>query len=366
MKTTGVGVIGGSTNGWASLAHLPALAVSPDFELRAVSTSRRGSAQAAAARYGVPAYDNHRELIAHPGVDVVVVSVKVTEHLDIITAALAAGKTVYSEWPLANGLAEAEKLAELARTARVRTVAGLQGRYAPQVRLARDLIRDGYVGEVLGTTMTGSGMAWGAEVADESHAYWYDDANGASPLTSPTLHALDPLHFVLGEFDTLAANLVVGRKEATIAGGAGTVPVTVADQVAVIGTLRSGAAASVFYRGGASRGDNFRWEINGSDGDLVLTSASGNMQVAHLDIAGGRGTDSGVRPLEVPGSYTDDIPVPLRGSVGANVARLYAALARDLADGTYAVPDFEHALARHRLIDAINRAAATGSTQAVE
>ncbi|MFJ2645279.1 Gfo/Idh/MocA family protein [Streptomyces sp. NPDC087420] len=364
MKTTGVGVIGGSTSGWASLAHLPVLSTSPDFELRAVSTSRPSSAEAAAVQHGVPAYDNHEELIAHPGVDVVVVAVKVTEHLGIVAAALAAGKTVYSEWPLANGLTEAEKLAELARAAGVRTVAGLQGRYAPEVRLARDLVRDGYVGEVLGTTMTGSGMAWGAE-AEESQVYWYDNANGASPLTSPTLHALDPLHFVLGEFDTVAGNLVVGRKEAAVAGSGRTVPVTVADQVAVIGTLRGGAAASVFYRGGASRGDNFRWEINGSEGDLVLTSAWGNMQVAQLELAGGRGTDSAVKPLDLPASYTEDIPAELRGTVAANVARLYAALARDLAEGTHTVPDFEHALARHRLIDAIERAAETGSTQAV-
>ena len=69
--------------------------------------------------------------------------------------------------------------------------------------------------------------------------------------------------------------------------------------------------------------------------------------------------------MTYPASYTDDIPAELRGSLGANVARLYAALARDLADGTHTVPDFEHALARHRLIEAIERAAATGSTQTV-
>lgn len=365
MNRIGVGIVGGSTTGWASLAHIPVLAALPAFELRAVSTSRSSSAQAAAARYAVPAYSSHQDLIAHPGVELVVVAVKVTEHLGIVSAALEAGKMVYSEWPLGNGLAEAEKLTELARTAGVRTVAGLQGRYAPEVRLARDLIQNGYIGDVLGTTMVGSGMVWGPQVATASQAYWYDKANGATPLTSPTMHALDPLHFVLGEFDTVAAQLTVGRKQATVAEDGSSVAVTAADQVAVIGTLGGGTAASIFYRGGVSRGDNFRWEINGSEGDLVLTSTWGNMQVAELALAGGRGADSAVKPIEVPASYVNDIPAELRGSVGANVARLYAQLARDLTEGTHTVPDFKHALKRHRLIDAVERAALTGATQTV-
>jgi len=135
-----------------------------------------------------------------------------------------------------------------------------------------------------------------------------------------------------------------------------TIPVTAPDQVAIIATLDSGAAASVFYRGGTSRGDNFRWEINGTDGDLVLTADWGNMQVAPLTLAGGRGSDTAVRPIGVPGG---DARTPADG-----VARLYAALARDLADDTRTVPDFELARRRHRLIDAVERASATGVTQA--
>ncbi|MFI7607499.1 Gfo/Idh/MocA family protein [Micromonospora sp. NPDC049366] len=363
MEPIGVGIIGGSTSGWASVGHIPALAASPAFELRAVSTSRPSSAQAAAARYGVPGFHDHRDLIAHPGVDLVVVSVKVSEHLALITAALDAGKMVYSEWPLGNGLAEAQRLADHAAKAGVRTVVGLQGRYAPEVRLARDLVRDGYVGRVLGTTMVGSGMVWGGEVAHHGQAYWLDEANGATPLTSPTLHAVDPLHAVLGEFESVTANLVNGRKRATVTEDGSTVPVTVADQVALIGTLVGGAAASVFYRGGASRAGNFRWEINGTEGDLVVRAESGNMQVSHLTLAGGRGSDRTVEPIEVPESYRADVPTELVGTPAAGVARLYGEFARDLADGTRNAPDFAHALRRHRLIAAVERASATGTTQ---
>ncbi|WP_127503961.1 Gfo/Idh/MocA family protein [Actinoplanes solisilvae] len=358
MSPTGVGIIG--IGSWASLSHIPVIQASPAFELRAVSTSRRASADAAAAEHGVPGYDDHRRLIEHPGVDLVVVAVPVAQHFDLIKAALAAGKTVYSEWPLAAGLAEAEHLAELARRTGARTVTGLQGRYAPEVRYARELIGDGYIGDVLGTTMVGSGMVWGGEVAGHRQAYWFDQAAGASPLTSAALHALDPLHYVLGEFGTLTSNLVVGRKETTVLEDGTRIPVTVADQVALIGTLSSGTAASVFYRGGTSRGDNFRWEINGTDGDLVLTAAWGNMQVAPLTLAGGRGPETSVTPLDVPSRYLRDVPAELAGTPAAGVALLYAELARDLAEDTRTVPDFELALARHRLIDAIENSSATG------
>lgn len=362
MEPIGVGVIGGSSGGWASLSHLPAIAASPTFQLRALSTSRRSSAQAAAERHGVAGYDNHHDLIAHDGVDLVVVAVRVTEHLDLVSAALEAGKMVYSEWPLGTGSAQAQRLSAQAEQVGVRTVTGLQGRYSPAVRYARDLILDGYVGEVLGTTLVGSGMVWGADVP-RNQAYWYDNANGASPLTSAALHALDALHAVLGEFDTVAANLVTGRKEATIAEDGTTIPVTVADQVSVIGTLAGGAAASVFYRGGTSRGDNFRWEINGSDGDLIITADWGNMQVAELALAGGQVGQMRAEPITVPVSYLDDVPHELANSPAANVARLYARFAQDLAEETHTVPDFAHALRRHQLIDAIELASATGTSQ---
>jgi predicted dehydrogenase len=169
---------------------------------------------------------------------------------------------------------------------------------------------------------------------------------------------------VLGEFATVSANLVVGRDTARVAEDGATVPVTVADQVAVIGTLADGAAVSVFYRGGTSRGDNFRWEINGTEGDLIITADWGNPQVADLTLSGGRAGDTAAAPLPVPASYRDDVPAELAGSPAANVARLYAALARDLAEGTHTVPDFAHAVTRHRLVDAIEKASDTGTRRA--
>jgi len=353
MGKIGVGVIGASIGGWTSLSHVPALRASPDFELRAISTSRRESADAAAREFGVEAaFDDHRALLAHPGVDVVVVAVKVAHHHELVSDAIAAGKTVYSEWPLAVDLAEAEDLVERARTAGVRTAVGLQGRYAPEIARARELVRDGHIGRVLGTVLVGSGMVWGPETV-RSKAYWYDRASGSTLLEGAVVHAVDALTTTLGEFARFSANLVVGRDVVSIADEGVVVPVTAPDQVSLIGTLDSGAAASVTYRGGTSRGDNFRWEINGTDGDLVLTADWGNVQVADLTLAIGRGGDTTVTPVDLP-------PTGLTGPA-RNVAALYTHLAADLRDGTHTVPDFEYALSRHRLVADVVRSSQTGA-----
>src|SRR2546421_12820185 len=101
MSTTGsarkirVGIIGANPDrGWAAQAHIPALtSLSEDFEITALSTSRRESAAAAGERFGVPAvFDNHQDLVNSPAVDVVAVTVKVPYHLELATAALEAGK----------------------------------------------------------------------------------------------------------------------------------------------------------------------------------------------------------------------------------------------------------------------------------
>src|SRR5438045_4512272 len=153
-----VGIIGANPDrGWAAQAHIPALKSLPDdFEITALSTTRRESADAAAKLFGVPAaFDNHHELVNSPAVDVVAVAVKVPYHLELATAALEAGKAVYCEWPLGNGLQEAETLAALAKKKGVLAVVGLQARSAPSVAYAHDLIQQGYDGEELSTTLIG-------------------------------------------------------------------------------------------------------------------------------------------------------------------------------------------------------------------
>ena len=177
-----VGIIGANPDrGWAMQAHIPALkSLSDEFEITALSTSRSVSAAAAGKLFGVPlAFDNHHDLVNSAAVDVVAITVKVPSHFELAADALTAGKAVYCEWPLGNGLEEAERLAALAEKKGVLAVVGLQARSAPSVAYVHDLITQGYVGDVLSTTVIGSGMGWGPAMP-QSEAYTADSKNGAT------------------------------------------------------------------------------------------------------------------------------------------------------------------------------------------
>src|SRR5438046_5047149 len=246
-KRIRVGIIGANPDrGWAAVAHIPALkSLSDDFEITTLSTSRRQSADAASKLFGVPvAFDNHKDLVNRADVDVVAITVKVPYHLELATAALDAGKAVYCEWPLGNGLKEAQTLAALAKKKGVLAVAGLQARSAPAVAYVRELIKQGYVGEVLSTTLIGSGMGWGPTV-EPFNVYVNDKRNGATMLSIGLGHAADALCHCLGEVRELSATMTMRRKTFTIAGTGQSAPMTTEDQVAVTGLLQGGVAFAI-------------------------------------------------------------------------------------------------------------------------
>src|SRR5437764_6659773 len=153
----GVGIIGlRPERGWAATSHIPALRALPNYEIRALSAHSAESARAAGEAFGVGAvFSDHEQLVIRPDVDVVAVTVKAPHHRELVSAALAAGKAVYCEWPLGRDLDEARAMAALAAEQGVRTVVGLQGRQAPAIQFVQELLGDGYVGEVLSTTVVG-------------------------------------------------------------------------------------------------------------------------------------------------------------------------------------------------------------------
>src|SRR6266480_3408565 len=156
-STLGVGIIGVSPVwGWAATAHIPALRALPNYQIRALSAHSAESARAAGEVFGVSAvFSDHEQLVTQPDIDVVAVTVKVPRHRELVTAALAAGKAVYCEWPLGRDLGDARAMAALAAEQGLHSVVGLQARQAPAIEFVQELLRDGYVGEVLSTTMVG-------------------------------------------------------------------------------------------------------------------------------------------------------------------------------------------------------------------
>ena len=359
VRALRVGIVGLTPGrSWAAKAHLPALRALAGYDVVGVASSSAESAAAAAQALGIPrSYPSVQELVHDPGIDLVVVTVKVPHHREIVDAALAAGKEVYCEWPLGNGLADAEAMADTARRRGVRTAVGLQARSSPAIRYVRDLVRDGFVGEVLSTTLVGTAGSMGA--SDPEHlVYLNDRANGANVLTIPFGHTIEAVCWVLGEFRDVTATLATRRSTYTVTETGETRTRDIADQVLVTGTLESGVVVASHYRGGTSRGTNFRWEINGTDGDLEITAASGHVQAAELTVRGVHGGSEAMTVMPIPASYrTVPADLPERA---VNVAEAYARFLEG-PDASDPVPGFDDAVRRHRLIDAIERSASSGT-----
>lgn len=352
--TTGVGLIGFEpARSWAAAAHAPALRALPDYDIVAVATRRRESADAAAAALGLDkGYDDAFALIADPKVDLVAVTVKVPAHYALVEAALAVGKHVYCEWPLGNGLDEAVAMAALARKAKGSAVVGAQARMAPTMRHARALIAEGYVGEILSTSLLGSGMQWG-DTVDRANAYIIDAANGATMLSIPLGHTADALCYLLGEFVSLSATATIRQRDVRLIETGEMLVKTAYDQIAVSGVLESGALASIQYRSGMPRGTGLLWEIQGTKGELRITGKGGHAQIVDTVLYGAQGTERDMKPLPLPPEHRW-APPELSGPA-VNVAQMYAAFAQDIRDGTRQCPDFDAAVIRHRMIDAIER-----------
>jgi predicted dehydrogenase len=357
-----VGIVGLQPGrSWAARAHLPALRALPgSYEIAGVANTSLASAERAAAASGLTrAFADVNALVTAPDVDIVTVAVKVPHHLEIVRAAIGAGKHVYCEWPLGNGLAEAEEMTALARARGVLGVVGTQARVAPEIEHLRDLIANGFVGDVLSTTLVAWGRGWGGTIDEKKvQAYLLDRANGATMLTIPLGHTLAALLDVLGNVAEVSAVLATRRPRVRAKDTGEDIPVSAPDQVLVSGVLANGAPLSIHYRGGLARGgDGLLWEINGTEGDLRISGPSGHTQMVPLRLEGVRGSEKAFGPIEIPESSRSGWPEDV---VPGNVARVYARMARDLREGTNSAPSFENAVAVHRVIAAIEKAAENG------
>ncbi|MDC0749582.1 Gfo/Idh/MocA family protein [Polyangium mundeleinium] len=352
-KKIRVGIVGANPDrGWASHAHLPALQALPAaYEITAVSTTRQTSADEAARRFGVPhAFDRAELLIEHPEVDLVVVSVRAPLHAGLVRAAIAAKKHVFCEWPLGVSLDETAELARLAESAGVRTFISLQRRFAPGARYLRDLLAEGYVGKVRSVDLHVAVPYLGAQIP-QALAYTTDVKNGASTLSILTAHYLDTVLAAVGDFQSVSAVVARQFDQATIVETGETLPVTVPDQVLISGTLQSGAVLSAHIEGGKRNGGEIFATITGTEGDLRWAP--------DFTVSGARGDGQPLAPLKTPERYRSPVTAELHEDA-EQTAHLYAALAKDLAEGTEVVPTFRDAWKLYRLIDALAVSSATG------
>src|SRR5947199_3114298 len=111
------------------------------------------------------------------------------------------------------------------------------------------------------------------DVVGQPNAYMLDKTNGANVLTIAVGHSLDILNYVLGEFADLSAVWNLRRPLITIEETGERIVKTAPAQIAVIGTLTSGATASVHVREAVAGGTGFRGGMNGTDGTVEITAA---------------------------------------------------------------------------------------------
>ena len=181
-------------------------------------------------------------------------------------------------------------------------------------------------------------------------------ANGANTLTIAGGHAIDALYAVLGEFAELSARVSTRIPEwRTLEGKP--VAVDSPDSINVVGRMVGGAEVSINVAAVPSNPSGNRMEIYGREGALVIR-ADGSLNIGPSQVHAGKGKEP-MASMPVPAKYRF-APEGTPGGPPYNVAQAYARAADAVRGrGSFDV-DFNLAVQRHKLIDAIERSSATG------
>lgn len=328
-----------------------------------------GRTKAAAARLGfAAAQTDWREVVASDEVQLVDICTPGDTHCEIAIAALAAGKHVLCEKPLANTVAEAEQMAHAAREAAargVRSMVGFNYRRVPALTFARRLVEAGRLGRIRHVRAQylqdwlsdeNAPMAWRLD----------KDRAGSGALGDLGAHIVDATQYLLGEQITgvsaLTETFVGTRPLAGDDGGRG--EVTVDDCALFLARFASGAVATFeATRFALGRKNAMRLEINGSLGSIAFDLESMNELWFH-DGAGDP-TEAGFRRIlmtEPQHPYLEAWwpPGHLLGYEHTFTHEL-ADLLRDIAGGTDPSPGFAEGLQVQRVLAAVQTSAAAAS-----
>lgn len=170
-------------------------------QIRAISARDPRRTAAVAAELGVPVvHPTLDALLADPQIDAVYIGTPHTSHADIAVQALAAGKHVLVEKPLATTAADAQRVADAARAAGRLAMEAMWTRYLPQSDLVRRLLADGAVGEVH-TVIADFGFVAGYDPAGRL----WDPALGGGALLDAGVYPISFASSVLGPITRVEA-----------------------------------------------------------------------------------------------------------------------------------------------------------------
>lgn len=232
-----IGIVGCGT---ISDIYLTNLAVLPGVAVTVVADIDPAAARQKADRYGVTAVPVDA-LFGRDDVDVVLNLTVPTAHAGVSLAALAAGKHVYTEKPLATTLEDGVRILETAAAKGLRVGAAPDTILGAGITTAADLIADGTVGEVITGTATVLGR--GMEHWHPNPGFFFQPGGG--PVLDMGPYYVAALVTLLGPIDTVRATGRVGRRERLVTADGPmkgrTVPVEVFTTVSALYTFRSGA-----------------------------------------------------------------------------------------------------------------------------
>ncbi|KAF3071397.1 Galactose/lactose metabolism regulatory protein GAL80 [Trichoderma lentiforme] len=339
----GLGIPGSGRGGsgiWGYAAHLPSIISSSQYQLTAVCNSSIVSAEKSIAFHelspGTKAYGSVDDLANDPDVDMIVVSVRVEKHQELMKTAILSKKDVYLEWPAGNTTAVTAELTSLAKENQVKTIVGLQMRADPLIIKLRDVIQSGKIGKVNSTSVLGFFARLGQGQWAESAAYYLDAESGGNSLYIYFAHFFDTFIHVLGDFIELHPIAKAFQKTINLVDGDGNVvkrnhPMTTPDHILIQGVLRNGTLASIAFRSPPCTVDGigYRWTISGTEGEIELTMPEGPWQF------GTAGAKVKVKVYKSNSIGTDDFDrgdisalsggVPFPGSITAMSYKAFAA-----------------------------------------
>ncbi|MEU3840420.1 Gfo/Idh/MocA family oxidoreductase [Streptomyces sp. NPDC028635] len=365
------------SQGWRTVDRVFDLPRRPEL---AVICGRDATAvRAAADRHGwAAAVTDWRELVERDDIDLVDICTPGDSHAEIALAALAAGKHVLCEKPLANTVAEAEAMVRAARHAEARGLVAMVGfnyRRVPATALARRMVADGRLGTLRHVRVTYL-QDWLVDPAFPLTWRLRKEQAGSGSLGDLGAHIVDLAQYVAGEHlagvsaltetfvreRPLPAGPVQGLSAGTAAARTGTV--TVDDAALFTGRFTSGALASFeATRYATGRKNALRIELNGEHGSLCFDLERLNELWFHDGTE--PGVQAGFRRILVTEPDHPYLHAWWPPGHGLGYEHTFVHQARDLvhavADGHRPEPSFADGLQVQRVLAAVEESAEKNS-----
>ncbi|RLQ85209.1 Gfo/Idh/MocA family protein [Notoacmeibacter ruber] len=271
-----LGLIGGGFMGKAhALAYRAAGAVFgdvPHVRMAAFCDVHLTRAESLSGQFGFDrATDSWQALVEDPEIDIVSITVPNTLHKTIALAALAAGKHVHCEKPLALTCADAQEMEAAARRAKGRTIVGYNYIHNPIVRHARRLIEEGAIGRPVHfrgwvdedyQADPDLPWTWRARRADA----------GLGALGDLGCHLVSMSHILMGPMESLIADNQIIHETRPLPDGNGRAPVENEDTASAIVRYASGAQGTLCTsRSAWGRKNKLDWEVHGTRGMIAFS-----------------------------------------------------------------------------------------------